>query len=581
MSVGYDETAELPASDQPAAGGGDHPSAIGRFVVRGRLGEGGMGVVLDAWDPALARRVAIKLVRADADSVAYHARLVREAAAMARVEHPNVVRVYEVGSDRGRTFVAMELVEGTTLRAWLREPRSRRDVLAMFAQVGAGLAAVHRGGLVHRDFKPDNVLVDRLGHARVADFGLARLDRSAADPSPALQTLTQTGALMGTPGYMAPEQALGVTVDARADQYSFCVALREALRGELPADLRALLARGLSYDPQERFASMDDLLAALAGGSRSRRRLAIGAVVVVLVGGGATATALALRGDGGEVRTTTSVPRDAAQIAIAPPSPPVSAPRDAAVQVAAIETPVAPPRDAGVAAPPPRHNAAVVQPPRDAGVATRAVDAATAPAIVPPATGSAAPSRRRFGTHEIDPAHVAAAQTAIRNLGYTGSRGDDVDDLRRQRDAASDALTAADLDLAIGLALRKRGDCRAALKAFGETIQDVGGPRDRTDKKWLPWARAVFNQGLCSLALGQATSARSILATAHQTICMYYGPTCTPEHSQVVLAHAIASWETGDNDTATEMFGLAKQHGDDALRATMATWAKSVGADLP
>jgi hypothetical protein len=221
------------------------------------------------------------------------------------------------------------------------------------------------------------------------------------------------------------------------------------------------------------------------------------------------------------------------------------------------------------------------QAPRDAGVPTRVTPADAVTAFVPPPAGSAAPSRRRYGSREIDPAHVAAAQAAIRDLGYTGARGGDVDELRRQRDAATGALDAAELDLAIGLALRKTGGCRLAVKPFGEAIEDAGGPRGTDDPKWLPWARAAFNQGLCWLWLGQARSARGMFATAHQTICMHKISTCTLEHSQVVLAHAIASWETGDDDTAAEMFKLAKEHGDDALRATMATWAKAVGANVP
>src|SRR5215218_3607123 len=161
---GYDGgTLDLPASDQVAAAGGLAPGQmIGHFVIRQRLGEGGMGIVVAGHDADLGRPVAIKLVRTEADHPAYRARLLREAQAMARLEHPHVVRVYEVGSDRGRLFVAMELVDGVTLSVWLRaQPRSWREVIAMFVQVGAGLSAVHRAGLIHRDFKPDNVLVDR------------------------------------------------------------------------------------------------------------------------------------------------------------------------------------------------------------------------------------------------------------------------------------------------------------------------------------------------------------------------------------------------------------------------------------
>ena len=207
---------------------------VGRFVIRARLGEGGMGVVLAGHDPDLDRPVAIKLLRAGAEAPAYRARLLREAQALARLDHPNVVKVYDVGVDGERVFVAMELVAGTTLTQWVSaQRRTWREVVGKFVAVGDGLAAVHRAGLIHRDFKPDNVLVDRTGRARVADFGLARLDGADGDETPDGHggRLTRTGAVMGTPGYMAPEQQWGSDVDARADQYSFCVALRAALTG--------------------------------------------------------------------------------------------------------------------------------------------------------------------------------------------------------------------------------------------------------------------------------------------------------------------------------------------------------------
>src|SRR3569623_1020509 len=221
-----DSTLDMPQAEVVAAGSDIVAgAAIGHFRVRRKLGAGGMGVVLEAEDADLGRRVALKLVRTEADTPQYRDRLLREAKAMARLEHPNVVRVYEGGSDRGRLFIAMEFVDGVTLTVWLQERRAWREVVAMFQQVGAGLAAVHGAGLVHRDFKPDNVLVDQTGRARVADFGLARLDE------PRAPQLTKTGVMMGTPGDMAPEQQFGSAVDARADQYSFCVALREALGG--------------------------------------------------------------------------------------------------------------------------------------------------------------------------------------------------------------------------------------------------------------------------------------------------------------------------------------------------------------
>ena len=246
-----------------------------------------MGVVFAGRDVDLGRRVAIKVLHSAIDRPAYRERLLREARAMALIDHPNVVHIYEVGSDHARLYVAMELVEGTTLSAWLHaEQRPWRAVVAMFAEAGAGLAAVHRAGIVHRDFKPENVLVDRMDHARVADFGLARFDDDHG-----LESLTRTGMRLGTPAYMAPEQIAGGMVDARADQYSFCVALREALlrwpaMGEpanwrdIPQAIRDVVRRGLAHAPADRFATMDDLLVALTG-IGSRRRVPVRAVLAV------------------------------------------------------------------------------------------------------------------------------------------------------------------------------------------------------------------------------------------------------------------------------------------------------------
>ena len=228
-------------------------ASIGRYVVIDRIGEGGMGVVYAAYDPELDRRVAIKLLQASERgdrSTEGRARLLREAQAIARIAHPNVVGVHDVGTFGDGIFVAMEYVEGTTLRAWLAErPRAAREILAMFLQAGRGLAAAHAKGLVHRDFKPDNVIVGNDSRARVLDFGLAQAvagseafaqsrvvpPSAESGPSLSLETpLTQTGVLMGTPLYMAPEQFLGKKTDSRTDQYSFCCALLEALWGEHP-----------------------------------------------------------------------------------------------------------------------------------------------------------------------------------------------------------------------------------------------------------------------------------------------------------------------------------------------------------
>ncbi|MDY7232143.1 protein kinase domain-containing protein [Hyalangium rubrum] len=269
---------------------------LGRFVISGVLGAGGMGVVYAAEDPQLGRKVALKLLRsARADATEERqARLLREAQAMARLSHPNVLPVFDLGTEGGQVFLAMELVEGPTLAEWLRQrERPWREVVELFLEAGRGLAAAHRAGLVHRDFKPANVLVGRDGRPRVTDFGLVRVGASGeevvaeAAAGGSELALTQAGAVPGTPAYMSPEQLAGRPVDARGDQFSFCVALYEALYGlrpfaaeapperrwtlrrpergpRLPRQVKAALARGLALEVEDRFPSMDALLAVLA-----------------------------------------------------------------------------------------------------------------------------------------------------------------------------------------------------------------------------------------------------------------------------------------------------------------------------
>src|SRR5215217_453854 len=277
---------------------------VGRYVLLEPVGLGGMGVVFAARDPELDRKVALKLLRADLTrgegSAEAKARLGREAQALARLSHPNVVAVHDVGEHEGRIFIAMDFVEGTTLRRWLKAgPRPWAEVLACFLQAGRGLAAAHAGGLVHRDFKPENVLVGEDGRVRVTDFGLARLSQEVepvaatsgpTTPLPQARLVTQQGAVVGTVAYMSPEQLDGHPVDARSDQFSFCVALHEALHGQrpfpgttqtelrlavrerpvsppsshrVPARIREALLRGLSVAPAARHPSMEALLSAL------------------------------------------------------------------------------------------------------------------------------------------------------------------------------------------------------------------------------------------------------------------------------------------------------------------------------
>ncbi|HUS67633.1 MAG TPA: serine/threonine-protein kinase [Kofleriaceae bacterium] len=279
---------------------------LGRFTLLEKLGQGGMGMVFSAYDPDLDRRVAIKLLRPRGREAegAERARLLREAQAMARLRHPNVVTVHEVGLAGEQAFIAMEHVEGAGLPREIERLRKEtpfpwQRIVALFVSAGRGLAAAHAAGLVHRDFKPDNVLLGEDGRVQVADFGLvttrtdqnsAALDAAAPD-SPLRQRLTEDGSFLGTPIYMPPEQHDARPADARSDQFAFCVALYEALYDQLPfhgetrlqyaasvrdGELRAvphgpvpqwvarILRRGMSADPAARFPSMEALLAELA-----------------------------------------------------------------------------------------------------------------------------------------------------------------------------------------------------------------------------------------------------------------------------------------------------------------------------
>ncbi|HWB74204.1 MAG TPA: serine/threonine-protein kinase, partial [Nannocystaceae bacterium] len=229
------------------------PVRIGRYPTLRRIGQGGMGVVYAAYDNELDRRIAIKLlwrgdVQDEAEAARMRARMLREARALAQLSDPSIVQIYEAGEHEGHVFLAMEFVEGPTLRQWLEsERRSVTDVLEVFAQAGRGLAAAHAAGLVHRDFKPENVVITPQGvpktyRVRVLDFGVALTTRAVQEPelvdAPAANDdarLTMTGAMIGTPAYMAPEQIdRSRAADARSDQFSFAVALFEALFGRRP-----------------------------------------------------------------------------------------------------------------------------------------------------------------------------------------------------------------------------------------------------------------------------------------------------------------------------------------------------------
>jgi serine/threonine protein kinase/tetratricopeptide (TPR) repeat protein len=391
VSESTGDTVDLPAA------AGQHQRAplrrgmsVGRYILIDAVGEGGMGVVYRAYDPELERSVALKLLHAGVDGSSPQStrreRLLREAKALARLSHPNVLAVYDVGTFEQDVFIATEFIEGPTLSEWIKqETRTHAEKVRAFAAAGDGLAAAHRAGLVHRDFKPSNVMVGKDGRIRVLDFGLARsepamgvsippvavkhvspdedtrgltmpaspqskrdgqplppMEASAVRPpsiagapgdalvppaSPSSgslstgsssgsglldMTITEFGQILGTPRFMAPEQHLGRTADARSDQFSFCVSLYEALYGEFPFEgrgedysknviqgrvrpppagtdvpswLRRTLLRGLAVAPAERHPSMDALLTELRRDPTAARKrwLAVGGAVVATV----------------------------------------------------------------------------------------------------------------------------------------------------------------------------------------------------------------------------------------------------------------------------------------------------------
>ena len=301
------------ATDAENSAGASHELALGdklgRFEIVRQLGVGGMGVVYVALDPTLNRQVAVKLLKSVEErpiaAAAARARMIREAQAMARLSHPNVITVHEVGTVDDQVFIVMELNDGQTLGQWIKEQRGWREIVDLFLQAGLGLSAAHEADLIHRDFKPDNVLIGRNGRVRVTDFGLVDSSKNpekvlrdhsveprASEGGMLAVALTHTGAMLGTPPYMAPEQHDAAAADSRTDQFSFCVSLFEALYGyrpfqgstyralvvailddhrqerpadtDVPDELHQILLRGLSNNRDDRFGSMKELLDALA-----------------------------------------------------------------------------------------------------------------------------------------------------------------------------------------------------------------------------------------------------------------------------------------------------------------------------
>lgn len=341
--------------DERLFGGPAPPATIDRYRVTGRIGAGAMGVVYLAIDEQLGRQVAVKLLHRHVASDAAlggDARLLREARALARLDHPNVVRVYEVGAHQGQIYVAMEYVEGVTLGSWLAQaPRSWTAIVDVMLGAGRGLAALHAAGLVHRDLKPDNIVVDRRGHPRILDLGLVRphepLDGDDAAP------LTRSGVIVGTMAYMAPEQLRGEPADARSDVFAFSVVTWEALFGRRPFELlrsgdgappvqrppgaarvplrlRRILLRGLAWQPSRRIASMERILGELERIREHRSRWPLLATGIA----GAAAAALVSMAPWGAATAVERCPFVDAGLAASPARVVVGdggAPRDAVV----------------------------------------------------------------------------------------------------------------------------------------------------------------------------------------------------------------------------------------------------------
>ncbi|MBC8066909.1 MAG: protein kinase [Deltaproteobacteria bacterium] len=308
---------------------GDELPMVGRYRLQRALGSGVSGVVFRALDTELDREVALKLLAGRADAE-LRRRLQREAKGIARVVHPNVVGIYDVGEHEGQLFVAMELVVGRTLREWIDErPRAWRETARVFAAAARGLAAAHAAGLVHRDFKPDNVLIEAGGRVCVVDFGLVTRGAVASEPLArtvvaGVEDLRASIPLAGTPAYMAPEQITGRPLDARADVWSLCVALFEALYGARPFDrgtiaetlaaasrgeiawprsqrrvprrLDRVLRRGLRPDRDDRSLDCAAIAVELDAAVDARRRRGIATAAVVFTGALVWVTARAFTG---------------------------------------------------------------------------------------------------------------------------------------------------------------------------------------------------------------------------------------------------------------------------------------------
>ena len=443
-----------------------------RYRLIRQLGAGAMGVVWEAEDKQLHRRIALKWVTPGAATdKGYRTRLFREARALAQLHHPNVLAVYDVGESGDEVYLALELIDGATARDWMDiATRTPAELVAAWRQVGAGLAAVHAAGLVHRDIKPENVFVAKDGRVVVGDFGLA----TGALGETVATNLTATGAVVGTPLYMPPEQLMGEPATAQGDQFSLCVCLWEALAGKRPFESTSIaglavqmlkppaippgvdrrmfgvLARGLATEAKDRWPDVPALLAALEpAGATTRRRTGLIAIAGALAVGAVGAV------------TLQRLMRDT-------PSPPPPAASGSAPVVA-----IAPQPDAPVAA----------APPADAALPPGPKHLATA-GSAPPPVAAPSPTKSTWRQHYDD--SITAMQTGDgkRCVALLADMASWPADAYREK-TSSEAM--------LGSCIMAAGDCaggRAQYEKFGASVHltpdDIAKRIAEADAKWCP-----------------------------------------------------------------------------------------------
>jgi eukaryotic-like serine/threonine-protein kinase len=353
------------ASDRPVELGNEDRSGqrLGHFLLKRKLGEGGMGVVYEAYDEALRRPIALKLLHSSAlRTDGARRRLIREARAASAIDHPSVISVFEVSELGDEVYIAMELVRGRTLAERLQQGGTLpiHELIALFREVCSGLGVAHAKGIVHRDLKPENIMLDEHGRVRLLDFGLAKPTPLDGVQSSTSANVTEEGRIIGTPGYMSPEQASGRAVDARSDVFSLGVVLYEMATGvppfagatrvetlvsimrdeplpvvrrnpRVPATLSRAIERCLQKDPKLRFADASGLGAELTrvrpserSRSAARAAMAVGVAAVVAAGGWALHSATQAR------QASTAPPRTIVAVAPKPPPVPLAAPPQAA-----------------------------------------------------------------------------------------------------------------------------------------------------------------------------------------------------------------------------------------------------------